>query len=363
MSETQQKLELVRLYYRQGSFQKSLSAALEVLDQPETRIEESAYLQFARMALQNALELNRLSEVTPYIDEVRKIQGPWADFVLGIWELGHAQADKGQHYFEEALKNSIGDVNHELTCRLLHALASAKLWKKENSEAEALIEKVLFLSKELQLDEIRASGLILKANTLSSSQKIEEALETLWESYEIAKRGFYFNIQANVLLYIANVYRLSGNTKLMQTYANVAIKGLDEDKFPRIHQLAKGILSSAQGPIKMEPDLRINVDQLKARVRGKGFIEFGHQHILFDLLMLLAMHPGKRFSKEQLIGRVWKQMYDPSTHDNLIYVSVKRLRNILEPDEASPIFVLRDRQGYYLAPQAVVEMAEGDEVR
>jgi DNA-binding response OmpR family regulator len=68
----------------------------------------------------------------------------------------------------------------------------------------------------------------------------------------------------------------------------------------------------------------------------------------FRLLCELANHPGKVLSREQLLERVWG--YDYFGDGRLVDVHVRRLRTKVEPDPASPRFILTVRgMGYKLA--------------
>ena len=67
----------------------------------------------------------------------------------------------------------------------------------------------------------------------------------------------------------------------------------------------------------------------------------------FRLLCELANHPGKVLSREQLLERVWG--YDYFGDGRLVDVHVRRLRTKVEPDPASPQFILTVRgMGYKL---------------
>lgn len=65
-------------------------------------------------------------------------------------------------------------------------------------------------------------------------------------------------------------------------------------------------------------------------------------------------HPGEVYTKEALVEKVWKQAYDPSVHDNKIYVTIKRLRKMIEPDYDKPKYIYRTKNGYYLNRNARV---------
>ena len=69
----------------------------------------------------------------------------------------------------------------------------------------------------------------------------------------------------------------------------------------------------------------------------------------FKLLVELASQPGKVFSREVLLERVWG--YDYFGDGRLVDVHVRRLRTKVEADAASPRYVVAARGlGYKLQP-------------
>ncbi|MCL4167698.1 UNVERIFIED_CONTAM: hypothetical protein GTU68_002118 [Idotea baltica] len=69
----------------------------------------------------------------------------------------------------------------------------------------------------------------------------------------------------------------------------------------------------------------------------------------FKLLVELASQPGKVFSREVLLERVWG--YDYFGDGRLVDVHVRRLRTKVESDPASPRYVVTSRGlGYKLQP-------------
>ncbi len=67
----------------------------------------------------------------------------------------------------------------------------------------------------------------------------------------------------------------------------------------------------------------------------------------YELLRLLAASPGTVFSREQLLSRVWN--YDYYGDTRAVDVAVRRLREKLEDDPASPqLLCTRRGGGYYL---------------
>lgn len=67
----------------------------------------------------------------------------------------------------------------------------------------------------------------------------------------------------------------------------------------------------------------------------------------FDLLKFLALHPGQVFSREALCREVWG--YDYFGDARTVDVTVRRLREKIEPDPSQPRYLLTRRGvGYYV---------------
>ncbi len=70
------------------------------------------------------------------------------------------------------------------------------------------------------------------------------------------------------------------------------------------------------------PHRVLRIDPLARSVR-RGSVEIQLSRIEFDLLHHLASHPGRAFSREQLLERIWR---GASTGDRTVDVHVRRLR-------------------------------------
>jgi len=96
----------------------------------------------------------------------------------------------------------------------------------------------------------------------------------------------------------------------------------------------------------------------------KGEIKFDGQFILRDLLRVFmeasVANPGATLSKEDLVREVWAEDYRPQSHDNKIYVNIKRLRRLIEPDDGSTEYILRGKLGYYLNPNLRIAVVPAD---
>jgi len=57
----------------------------------------------------------------------------------------------------------------------------------------------------------------------------------------------------------------------------------------------------------------------------------------YDILQLLASHPGRVFSSEEIFERVWKERYFQS--NNTVMVHIRRLREKVEDDPSHPTLI------------------------
>ena len=95
--------------------------------------------------------------------------------------------------------------------------------------------------------------------------------------------------------------------------------------------------------------ITINTDSFQVRKNGVP-IDLTQRE--YELLTFLASHPGKVFSRVDLMEQVWNYGYvgdDARTVD----VTVRRLREKIEDNPAAPAYILTRRGvGYYFSAQA-----------
>lgn len=96
-------------------------------------------------------------------------------------------------------------------------------------------------------------------------------------------------------------------------------------------------------------DKRIQVDDLIIDLEAKQVTRNGDALPMtpkeFALLALLASHPGKAFTRDQLLDRVWgmNSYISPRTVD----VHIRWLRQKIEPNEQTPSYILTVRGSGY----------------
>jgi two-component system, OmpR family, KDP operon response regulator KdpE len=103
----------------------------------------------------------------------------------------------------------------------------------------------------------------------------------------------------------------------------------------------------AEGPVRTG-DLEVDLDRRLVRIRGKPV------HLTpteYELLKALVEADGRVLTHGQLLHRVWGPAYAAEGH--LLRVNISNLRRKIEPDPASPRYVVTEpRVGYRLATES-----------
>lgn len=98
-------------------------------------------------------------------------------------------------------------------------------------------------------------------------------------------------------------------------------------------------LLSSQQPVDSDRivcgGLEINIEKRAVLIGGTG-VELTAKE--FDLLAQFAAHPGKVYSRKQLLDLVWGYQHDGYEHT--VNSHINRLRSKIEPDPARPEFLL-----------------------
>ena len=94
-------------------------------------------------------------------------------------------------------------------------------------------------------------------------------------------------------------------------------------------------------------DLTIDTDRHTVYRDGKE-IELTERE--YNILQLMAAEPGKVFSREELMQRVWRYDYFSKDEMRTVDVAMRRFREKLEKNPAEPEYIMTRRgAGYYFA--------------
>ncbi len=76
------------------------------------------------------------------------------------------------------------------------------------------------------------------------------------------------------------------------------------------------------------------------RRAGRADLEFTLRRREFDLLLFLMQHPGRPWSREQLIDRVWGSEFDGDART--VDIHVRRVRQQIEPNPSRPRWLMTE---------------------
>jgi len=103
--------------------------------------------------------------------------------------------------------------------------------------------------------------------------------------------------------------------------------------FRRVEMLGKKE-EGAQAKLLQARELTIDIERHAVTVRGQR-IELTARE--FDLLVHFARHPGRVYTREQLLDQVWG--YQHSGYDHTVNSHINRLRSKIERDPQNPEYI------------------------
>jgi DNA-binding winged helix-turn-helix (wHTH) protein/tetratricopeptide (TPR) repeat protein len=348
-------LELARLYSERGEFRLAAKYAAEASEDRYGVKDFTGFFKAQIIQLRALVELEEHDQITQLKEALQDLvirQGielsSRTHYTLGVCASYKKQYDVAQNYFEKALAIGLQTDNKEDICYAISGLAGVYFFKGRYEEALREIYNLRVFFQILELPDVLLSSQILNGHILRKVGRYEEALDVFWQAYDQLKR------HKNLYMYISVLYAMGatlvdmGDVALGRTYLNLARRSVDPTNQIYLSKAIEAILSQIGETTHGEYDIIFDSSTNTLVERKKGKVDFKSQFILLDLLRLFMGHPGEVFSKETLVQKVWKQSYDPAVHDNKVYVTIKRLRKLIEPDFDKPKYIFRSKNGYYL---------------
>lgn len=226
----------------------------------------------------------------------------------------------------------------------------------DNVQLQQHFQSLLEIINKEYLHIIRLD-LNLKTMQALIEEDCKKAIRILWESYEKANAFNEKYLIPYIFLYMAFNHYSMQETDQAQLFLNLSKKSAEAQSFKMLLKYIKRLekeffKKQTQGTGNY--DIVFNKEEHSFIGKHKGCVQFKNQLILLDLLSLFIENQGKSHSKEDLVKRLWKEDYSPAVHDNKIYVTVKRLRDSIEPEDKKSSYICRNRKGYYLSDKVKV---------
>lgn len=282
-----------------------------------------------------------------------------------FYSLAFCASHRGQQgdaidYLHKSIGLAVEAQHHEDLAYALFGLASAysRCSPPRSSEAWAELDKLEPILESIALPQVTVSARMLRAHLLLEQRRFDEALQFCWRAQEALVDSKSAVMGVYLMAFMAAVYLEKGDLTSARIHYALASRSVDRQNFRR---LARSLdHSEARLAALREPpfDLKLDLENQLVTERKLGPVDLRNQHVLLELLRLFSAKPGRVYSKEELVEKVWQQDYDPGSHDNKVYVTIKRLRKFIEPDGDQPRYIIRAKDGYYLSSTARVVQAD-----
>ena len=209
-----------------------------------------------------------------------------------------------------------------------------------------------FPQEILRTEHLEASILVARGNIQRELGDYPKALDAFWKAHGRLKAQRVWSYYYYVLLGLGRIYLAMEDASRASIFFDLvsdAVTNLE------LHSLRE-ILERENLKVKNSA-CRLVVDRERKVVveKEKGEVHFERRFILLEILYLLASEPGKIFTKDMLVDKIWKESYNPMIHDSKVYTSISRLRKLIEPDFKRPRYILNERDGYSFNPAIQIE--------
>ncbi|MCB0363961.1 MAG: tetratricopeptide repeat protein [Bdellovibrionaceae bacterium] len=353
--------EVGKLYFERGDFRVAIDKITKAAAVFYTEKNFEAYLKCQNVLLRMYAEMEES-------EKIQSIKETLQDLVLNknvelnsktYYTLALCASYKGQHkvaleYLEKSLALALSADAKEDICYAIHGLAIVYHFLGRYEDALKEIYNLQVFFQVLDLPELRLSSQVLNGHILLKMGKYEQALDVFWQCYDILKEQKNLYMYVSLLFAMGITYADSGEVDLGRMYLTLAKRSVDPANLRYLARSIDDRLKRLGAMEDSEYDIVFDSSTNTVMEKKKGKVDFKNQFILLDMLRLFLKNPGEVYTKEALVERVWKQEYDPAVHDNKIYVTIKRLRKMIEPDYDKPKYIYRAKNGYYLNKNARV---------
>lgn len=336
------------------SLEEGSSLLLQTKDFP-------AYLRSLQLLLRVYAELLRFDDISRMKESLQDLvlqQGlaltSRTFYTLAVCANARGQFDVAQDYIHRSLQIALETQDKEDLAYAIFANMMNLRSQDRFEEALAEVDKLEIILEINRVPDLLVTTLLMKGYMLARAKRFENALDALWSAYDLSRETKKFTNHLALLLAFGKTFLAQGEKETAKIYLDLALRATDPSNFVATHRAILECQSELNGSEASDYDLILDPASKIVVERNLGKVDFRNQFVLLDLLRVFAAQPGQVHSKEQLVEEVWKQKYDPAVHDNKVYVTIKRLRKLIEPEMDRPRYIFRAKNGYYLSRTARV---------
>jgi tetratricopeptide (TPR) repeat protein len=270
-------------------------------------------------------------------------------YVLGV--LTYAEPDRKMEAlqsFQKSIEICLQINDRESLCYAVYGVANVYYGLNEYDRCLEELDKLSEILKFNPVPDVHVFCLLLRSFIDRNRLQTERALRWLKEACE------HLRTHPNMYLYLQSLYALgttymkAGDFNSAQIYLELGKITCSPKEMPRLHSILLKSWNECRTESATKPAREVSFDISTGMVvrAGRGSISLQGQFVLREMLALFLDNPGVIFSKEELVEKIWKEEYSPLVHDNKIYVTLKRLRQALQPLFPEVDAILRSRNGY-----------------
>lgn len=349
------RLELGRHYFKIVDFESALQQLEQGLAEARAKGDGATWCRHLPLLLRIYAERLDFDAINRLKAEVfaRQAELPLSSataYTLGIAASYEGKADMAELHFTQAYALAENPADK---LQAQFGLASVAFQRRRLDEA---VTQLNVLHSELRttlLTDLKLAAGLMSVICLREAGKIEQAFTLLKPMQETCRMEQNLFMTVNVLFVHGTLYQALNDVPRARQYFEVTqsllvprdLKHTSVQIETRLAQLA-----AAEEPAKPVLELIDHSHRTVITPAGKQ-VPVGNQFVLITLLKMLGGMPGAKLSKEEITRKLWKQDYNPLVHDNKIYVTIRRLRKLIEPDSRHPAYVLNAEDGYMFNPK------------
>jgi len=348
-------LEISKLYCDRGDYGQALPKLIEAAKIFLLEKNHDKYLKAMQTVLRIYAEredFDQLSALKEKLHDTVIREGIQLNsrvyYVFGIAAVYKGQVDTALEYFKIALEHALKSDNKEDICYSILGISICYRYQKRYEEALKEIYNLNIFLQFIDNPELKSSVLSSNGAILEDLNRYDQALDLYWQAYELTKETKQISVSMVIMAHIGICLFETGQKDTAKVYFDLVLKGFDGNNGKKLLSHISKYIASYRKVSSDHFDLDCDFYNHQIKEKQLGTIDFKNQFILLDLLKLFITHQGEVFSKEYLVEHIWKQNYDPVIHDNKIYVTIKRLRKMIEPDYDRPKYIFRSKNGYFL---------------
>jgi tetratricopeptide (TPR) repeat protein len=355
VSDTDKNFELGKLHCDRGDFEKATEIFKKAAESYYKAHDFSKYLKCQNLILRMCAEREQYQEIQVTKEKLQDLvlKEGFELTAKTYYTLALCASYKGQNeialeYLQKSLAIALANDNKEDICYAISGLAI--IYKDAGKYEEALKEiyNLQIFFQVLDIPELKISSLMINSMIFTEMKKYDQAIDLLWQAYDLVKKTKILTMHIALLANMGWTYARAGDKDMARMYLNLANQSCDAEVFKATSKIIKSELELIGENSSSSFDLLFDLENHTVIEKKIGKIDFKNQFILLDLLKLFVQNQGQVYSKEFLVEKVWKQNYDPEVHDNKIYVTIKRLRKMIEPDYDKPKYIFRAKNGYFM---------------